>query len=109
MFTLLGQAQDWWNDQTVWAGKDKSDYEVVVEEWGKRWLEKKRRTKLQHEEVLEFKELVLEDNEVGRKITVDGDVVYAQVEFVQQLRKKARACSNQNLMVSHRKATTSPM
>ena len=84
----------------VWAGKNKSDYEVVVEEWGRRWPEKKRRMKLQHKKVSEFKELVLEDNEVGRKITVDGDVVYAQVEFVQQLRKKARACGDQNLMVS---------
>ena len=70
-----------------------------MEEWGKRWLEKKRRMKLQHEKVSEFKELALEDNEVGRKITVDGDMVYAQVEFVQQLRKKARACGDQNLMV----------
>ena len=71
-----------------------------MEEWGKRWPEKKRRTKLQHEKVSEFKELTLEDNEVERKITVDGDVVYAQVEFVQQLRKKARVCGDQNLMVS---------
>lgn len=47
----------------------------------------------------EFKELELVDNNVGRKVVVDGDEVYAHVEFMQQLRKKARACSDQNLMV----------
>ena len=99
-FTLLGPAQDWWQDQAVWTGKDKVDYTVVVGEWMKRWPAKQRRTKLQHEKVSEFKELTLEDNEVGRKIMVDGEEVYAQVEFVQQLRKKARACGDQNLMVS---------
>ena len=55
---------------------------------------------MQHEKVSEFKELTLEDSEVGRKIMVDREEVYAQVEFVQQLRKKVRACGDQNLMVS---------
>ena len=99
-FTLLGLAQDWWQDQAVWTGKNKADYTVIVSEWMKRWLAKQRRTKLQHEKVSEFRELALGDSEVGKKIMVDGEEVYTQVEFVQQLRKKARACGDQNLMVS---------
>ena len=98
-FTLLGPAQDWWQDQAVWTGKDKVDYTVVVGEWMKRWPAKQRRMKLQHEKVSEFKELTLEDSEVGRKIMMDREEVYAQVEFVKQLRKKVRACGDQNLMV----------
>ena len=35
-FTLLGPAQDWWQDQAVWTGKDKVGYTVVVGEWMKR-------------------------------------------------------------------------
>ena len=66
----------------------------------KRWPAKQRRMKLQHEKVSEFRELALGDSEVGKKIMVDGEEIYAQVEFVQQLRKKARACGDQNLMVS---------
>ena len=99
LFTLLGQAKDWWDDQAVWQGKDKGDYKVIVGEWMKRWPEKKKRMKLQHERVPEFKELELADNDVERKVVVDGDEVYVHVEFVQQLRKKARACGDQNLMV----------
>lgn len=99
-FTLLGLAQDWWQDQAVWTGKNKADYTVIVSEWMKRWLAKQRRTKLQHEKVSEFRELALGDSEVGKKIMVDGEEVYTQVEFVQQLRKKVRACGDQNLMVS---------
>ena len=99
LFMLLGQAKNWWGDQAVWQGKNKGDYKVIVGEWMKRWLEKKR-MKLQHERVAEFKELELADNDVGRKVVVDGDEVYAHVEYVQQLRKKARVCGNQNLMVA---------
>ena len=97
---LLGQAKDWWDDQAFWQGKDRGDYKVIVGEWMKRWPEKKKRMKLQHERVVEFKELELADNDIGRKVVVDGDEVYAHVEFVQQLRKKARACGDQNLMVA---------
>ena len=72
---------------------------MIVKEWMKRWLEKKKRMKLQHERVAQFKELELVDNDVGRKVVVDGDEVYTHVEFMQQLRKKARVCGDQNLMV----------
>ena len=96
----MGDAEVWWNSPSVWNGLDKTDYKTVVSEWKKRWPEKGRRTKGTKEKMEEFAELEIRDEDVRKKVQVDGEEVYAQVEFVQQLMKKARACGDVNLMVS---------
>ena len=89
----------WWNSQSVWNGLDKTDNKTVVSEWKKRWPEKGRRTKGVKEKMEEFAELKMRDEDVGKKVQVDGEEVYTQVDFVQWLMKKARACGDTNLMV----------
>ena len=51
------------------------------------------------EKMEEFAELEMRDEDVGKKVQVDGEEVYAQVDFMQQLMKKVRACGDVNLIV----------
>ena len=61
---------------------------------------KGRRTKGMKKKMEEFAELEMRDEDVEKRVQVDGEEVYAQVDFVQQLMKKVRVCGDANLMVS---------
>ncbi|KAJ7130710.1 hypothetical protein C8R46DRAFT_1048817 [Mycena filopes] len=100
---LEGEAKAWWNDATIWAGKDKGDIDVVVETFEEKWPAPSASPKKQHEKMAEFMALTLTDEEVGRKHLDNlGAETTRHAWFVKELRKKAFAAgdtSAKNLML----------
>ncbi|KAJ7474659.1 hypothetical protein B0H11DRAFT_1331395 [Mycena galericulata] len=96
--TLEGEASAWWNDATIWNGKDRTKIDTVVAEFEKKWPAPSASPKKQHEKMAEFSAVTLNDEEVERKfIDNQGAESTRHVSFIKELMKKAYAAGDSNV------------